>query len=81
VNGLGGELQFVASKVYDPETGLLAASPTSTGPDLIVFVGKKRLDPGGTLVSPPDGELLPAGLPHARRCSRSIAQLKDDHDT
>jgi len=37
VNGLGGELQFVASKVYDPETGLLASLTYFDGADLIVL--------------------------------------------
>ena len=52
LNGLGGELQFVSSQVYDPETGLLAGLTYFDGADLIVFVGKKTIDPGGTLVVP-----------------------------
>jgi len=79
VNGLGGELQFVASKVYDPETGLLASLTYFDGADLIVFVGKKRLEPGGTLVIPQTASYF---LPDFRtKALLSIdAQLKDDHD-
>ena len=79
LNGLGGELQFVSSQVYDPETGLLASLTYFDGADLIVFVGKKRLDPGGTLVIPQTASYF---LPDFRtKALLSIdAQLKDDHD-
>ena len=79
VNGLGGELTFVASKVYDPVTGLLASLTYFDGADLIVFVGKKRVEPGGTLVIPQTASYF---LPDFRtQALLSIdAQLKDDHD-
>jgi len=79
LNGLGGDLQFVSSQVYDPETGLLASLTYFDGADLIVFVGKKRLDPAGTLVVPQTQSYF---LPDFRtKALLSInAQLKDDHD-
>jgi hypothetical protein len=79
LNGLGGELTFVASQVYDPETGLLAGLNYFDGADLIVFVGKKRLDPGGTLVVP---QTLSYVLPDFRTNALLTVnvQLKDDHD-
>jgi hypothetical protein len=79
LNGLGGELQFVSSQVYDPETGLLASLTYFDGADLIVFVGKKKIDPGGTLVVPQTQSYI---LPDFRtKALLAInVQLKDDHD-
>jgi hypothetical protein len=86
VNGLGGEIMFVAAQVFDPETGLLAVN-TGGGPainyfdgaDLIVFVGNKRIDPGGTLEVP---QTMSYFLPDARINSLLTVnvQVKDDHD-
>ena len=79
LNGLGGELQFVSSQVYDPETGLLASLTYFDGADLIVFVGKKRVEPGGTLVIPQTASYF---LPDFRtKALLSVnVQMKDDHD-
>ena len=79
LNGLGGEVQFVASQVFDPETGLLASLTYFDGADLVVFVGKKRLDPGGTLVVPQTTSYF---LPDFRtKATLTVnVQLKDDHD-
>jgi hypothetical protein len=77
--GLGGELVFVSAQVYDPETGLLVALTYFDGADLIVFVGDKRVDPGGTLVVPQTTSYL---LP-ALRINALLAvnvQMKDDRD-
>lgn len=49
VAGLGGELQFVSSTIFDPETGLQAALNYFDSADLVVFVGTSRLDAGGEL--------------------------------
>jgi len=48
--GLGGEILFVSAQVYDPETGLLHALTYFDSADLVVFVGDKRVEAGGTLV-------------------------------
>jgi hypothetical protein len=50
--GLGGEVVFVSSSVYEPSTGQLAALSYYDSSDLIVYVGSKRLEPLGTLVVP-----------------------------
>jgi hypothetical protein len=50
--GVGGEIVFVSAQVYDPETGLLHALTYFDSADLIVFVGSKKIDAGGTLVVP-----------------------------
>jgi hypothetical protein len=51
-NGLGGEVLFVSSQIYDPETGLQVALTYFDAADLVVFVGSKRLEPLGTLNVP-----------------------------
>jgi len=52
VNGLGGEMIFVSSQIYDPETGLQVALNYFDGADLVVFVGSKRVEALGTLTVP-----------------------------
>lgn len=51
-NGLGGEVKFVASSVFDPETGQRVAFSYFDSADLVVFVGEKRIEPLGNLVVP-----------------------------
>lgn len=77
--GLGGEILFVAAQVYDPETGLLAALTYYDGADLIVFVGDKRIDPGGTLEVPQTGSYI---LPDFRTNALLAinVQMKDDRE-
>lgn len=52
VNGLGGELNFISSTVFDPQTGAQVALNYFDDKDLAVFVGSKRIEPGGTLEIP-----------------------------
>ncbi len=65
-NGGSGEVLFVSTQIYDPETGAQVALTYFDGADLIVFVGSKKIEPNGTLDRSPDGELHPARLPRAR---------------
>jgi hypothetical protein len=51
-NGLGGEVNFVSSAVFDPLTGAQVALTYFDSADLKVFVGESRIDPLGTLVVP-----------------------------
>lgn len=44
INGLGGNIRFVNSTVFDPVTGLQAAATYWDSADLIVFVGTDRVD-------------------------------------
>jgi hypothetical protein len=77
--GLGGEMQFVAAQVFDPETGLLHGLTYFDGPDLIVFVGSKRVEPGGTLQVP---QTMSYALPDGRTNAllAITAQMKDDRE-
>ena len=45
----GGEIQFVNSTVFDPETGLQVAVNYFDSAALVVFQGTNRLDAGGEL--------------------------------
>jgi hypothetical protein len=76
-NGLGGEVQFVSSQIYDPETGLQVALNYFDGADLVVFVGSKRIEPGGTLVVPQTSDYF---LPDFRVPAQLAVnvQMKDD---
>ncbi len=77
--GLGGEMTFVASQVFDPETGALASLTYFDAADLVVFVGQKRIDPNGTLEVP---QTMSYALPGARMNALLTVnvQMKDDHD-
>lgn len=47
--GLGATVNFVNSTVFDPETGIQAASSYFDAADLKVFVGTDRVEPNGEL--------------------------------
>jgi len=76
-NGLGGDLVFVNSQVFDPETGLLVALNYFDAADLVVFVGGKRVEPGGTLTVP---QTTSYTLPDYRKPALLAVsvQMKDD---
>jgi hypothetical protein len=75
--GLGGEVQFVSSTVYNPADGQQVAVNYFDSTDLTVFVGSNRLEPGGTLAVP---QTLSYILPDlGRAASVTVAvQVKDD---
>jgi len=77
VNGLGGELVFVSSQIYDPETGQQVALNYFDAADLVVFVGSKRIDPLGTLNVPQTASYV---LPDFRKPAQLAVnvQMKDD---
>jgi len=77
--GLGGEILFVSAQVYDPETGLLMSLTYFDGADLIVFVGDKRVEAGGTLVVPQTTSYI---LPDFRINALLAVnvQMKDDRE-
>lgn len=80
VLGLGGEVLFVSAQVYDPETGLPAAPITYfDGADLIVFVGTKRIEAGGTMEVPQSTSYV---LPDFRVNALLAVnvQMRDDRD-
>jgi hypothetical protein len=51
-NGLGGEVQFISSAVYEPSTGKQVALNYYDGTDLVVYQGSKRIEPKGELKLP-----------------------------
>jgi len=79
IEGLGGEILFVSAQVYDPETGLLHALTYFDSADLIVFVGEKRVEAGGTLEVPQTTSYV---LPDFRvNAFLTVSvQMKDDRD-
>jgi hypothetical protein len=79
VQGLGGEILFVSAKVYDPASGGVAAFNYFDSADLVVFVGSKRVEPGGTLVVPQTASYILPDLSTNALLSVDV-QMKDDHD-
>jgi hypothetical protein len=47
--GLGGEVQFISSAVYEPSTGRQVALNYYDSTDLVVYNGTKRIEPNGEL--------------------------------
>lgn len=52
INGLGGEVLFVNASVFDTDTGVELSANYYDSADLVVFVGKKRVEPLGSLRVP-----------------------------
>jgi len=77
INGLGGEVNFVSSAVFDPLTGAQVALTYFDTADLKVFVGGSRIDPLGSLVVPQTTSFV---LPdYARVATLTVSvQFKDD---
>jgi hypothetical protein len=75
--GLGGTMEFVSSQVYDPATGHLLSLTYFDGDDLVVFVGKKHIDAGGTLTVPQTSSFL---LPDLSKIATLVVnvQMTDD---
>ena len=76
-NGLGGEVSFVSSAVFDPVTGVQVALTYFDTADLKVFVGESRIDPLGTLLVPQTTSFI---LPdYAKVATLTVnVQFKDD---
>jgi hypothetical protein len=50
--GLGGEVQFISSAVYDPASGAQVSLNYYDSTDLVVYQGSKRIEANGTLTLP-----------------------------
>jgi hypothetical protein len=76
-NGLGGEVVFVSSTIFDPETGAQVALSYFDSNDLDVFVGESRIEPGGSLEVPMTMSYI---LPDFRTEAEltASAQFRDD---
>ena len=79
-NGGSGEVLFVSSQIYDPETGAQVSLTYFDGADLIVFVGSKKIEPLGTLIVPQTASYV---LPDYRTAAQMTVnvQIKDDQGT
>jgi hypothetical protein len=75
--GLGGEVVFVHSTVFDPVTGAQVAVNYYDGTDLVVFVGSKRIEAKQSLAIP---QTVSYVLPDLRKAATlTVAvQFKDD---
>lgn len=75
--GLGGELVFVSSTVFDPVTGGQVGLNYYDGNDLLVFVGAKRIEASTSLSIP---QTISYVLPESRTAANLTvaAQFKDD---
>jgi hypothetical protein len=69
----------VTSSVFDPETGLQVALSYFDSADLVVFVGSKRIEAGGTLVVPQTVSYVLPDFRTAASLTVSI-QVKDDRN-
>jgi hypothetical protein len=79
-NGGSGEVLFVSTQIYDPETGAQVSLTYFDGSDLIVFVGSKHIEPLGTLTVPQTASYI---LPDYRVSARMTVnvQIQDDQGT
>ena len=79
-NGGSGEIVFVSSQIYDPETGAQVALTYFDSSDLVVFVGSKNIEPLGTLTVPQTASYI---LPDFRTAAQMTVnvQMKDDQGT
>jgi hypothetical protein len=76
-NGLGGEVVFVSSAVFDPTTGKQVALNYYDSSDLTVYVGSNRVEPLSTLVVPHTATYTLADLSKPANLVISV-QLRDD---
>ena len=77
--GLGGEVQFISGQVFEPNTGALVSLTYFDSDDLVVFVGKKRIEANSTLVVPLTGSYLMPDLSTNATLTVNV-QVKDDRD-
>jgi hypothetical protein len=79
LGGLGAEVVFVSSSVYDKSTGTQVALNYFDSADLLVFVGENRIEANGTLDIPQTTSYLLPDLSVDATMTVSV-QVKDDHD-
>ena len=78
LNGLGGEVMFVSTSTFDPESGAQIGLIYFDGADLVVYIGTKRIGPKDTLVVPETTSYL---LSEGRKEATVVVsvQVKDDY--
>ena len=79
--GQGGEVQAVNSTLYDEVTGLIVGLVNYDSSDLIVFVGKNRVEANGTLEIPIQIDyLIPSDSTLKAARLQVLVNVKDDRD-
>jgi hypothetical protein len=73
LNGGSGEVLFVSSQIYDPETGAQVALTYFDSSDLVVFVGSKKIEPLGTLTVPQTSSYI---LPDFRTAAQMTVNVQ-----
>jgi len=76
-NGGSGEVLFVSSQIYDPETGAQVALTYFDSSDLVVFVGSKKIEPLGTLTVPQTSSYI---LPDFRTAAQMTVNVQVQSD-
>jgi hypothetical protein len=75
--GLGGEIQFISTAVYDPATGTQVALNYYDSTDLVVYQGSKRIEANGTFTLQQSATYTLAD--HSKAADLVVnMQLKDD---
>jgi hypothetical protein len=77
-NGLGGEIVFVNGSVFDPKTGSLVAITYYDSRDMVVFVGKSRIEALETISLTQSASYTLPDLSKAATLTIAV-QVKDDH--
>jgi hypothetical protein len=76
-NGLGGEVMFVSTAVYEPSTGRQVALNYYDSTDLVVYQGSKRIEALGQLVLPQTASYTLSDYTKPANMVVTV-QLKDD---
>ncbi len=77
--GQGGEFQAINSTLYDDLTGLIVGAVNYDNSDLTVFVGKKRIEAGGTFELPVQMDyVIPSDVLAKAARLQVLVTLKDD---
>jgi len=79
VAGQGGEVVEVTSTLYDAATRVEIGLLTYDGSDLVVFVGEKRVEAGGTLEVPQQIDYtIPGNAAAKEAVLHVVVRFKDD---
>lgn len=77
--GLGGNIEFVSSTLYNPSTGEQIALNYYDAADMKVFVGSDRIEPKATVIVPTSLTYTLPDLTKATSITVAV-QIRDDRD-
>jgi hypothetical protein len=81
VAGQGGEVQEVRTTLYDEISGVPVGAVNYDSADMVVFVGEKRVEAGGTLEVPIQIDyVIPNDVTQKAARLNAYVELKDDKD-